>query len=181
MKITILRHCEVEQKYIGRYNGHIDIGLSDQGYMQAKELAEKLKDKEFDAVYCSDLLRAKESIKYFNNLKNITFTKELREKSWGENEGKSYDEICKEQNIEYKNFKQFIDALGGENISIFNNRVDDFFFKYLKQLEYKNILVVTHSGVIRRVYEKLHKLSLEESFAKKISYAYIDTITLSQF
>lgn len=97
MKITLVRHCEVDEKYLGCYNGHIDISLSDKGYIQAKDLAQKLKDENFDAVYCSDLLRAKESLKYFKNLNNAVYTDQLREKSWGEDEGKTYDQICKEK------------------------------------------------------------------------------------
>ena len=60
MKITLVRHTEVQEKYHKRYNGHIDIELSPLGLTQAKNLASYFKEREFDLVYCSDLKRARD-------------------------------------------------------------------------------------------------------------------------
>ena len=65
MKITLVRHAEVDEAYHGCYNGHIDIGLSKRGEEQAIALAEMFSASEFDALYCSDLLRAKKTMQYF--------------------------------------------------------------------------------------------------------------------
>jgi len=173
MNLTLVRHCEVEEKYIGCYNGHIDIGLSKYGYKQAKELAHKLKNENYDAVFCSDLKRAKESLKYFTNLKNLIYTDKLREKYWGEDEGKTYDEICKNKDITYENFEQWIDTLDGEDMEDFTLRVEEFFYKYLKNLKYKNVLILTHGGVISTFFSIYNKISLEESFSNKINYSSI--------
>ncbi len=178
MRITLVRHCEVQEDYIGCYNGHIDIDLSQNGYKQAKILADNLKDEDYDAVFCSDLKRAKESLKYFTNLKNITYTNKLREKSWGEDEGKSYDEICKDKNINYENFEQWIDALGGESKEDFTARVESFFFRYLPESNKKNILVLTHSGVIKTFFSLYENISLEEAFSKKIDYSYTSILNI---
>ena len=175
MKLTLIRHCEVEEKYLGCYNGHIDISLSDKGYIQAKELAEKLKDENYDAVYCSDLLRAKESLKYFKNLNNTVYTDQLREKSWGDDEGKTYDQICKEKSITYESFEQLVNELGGESTKDFTSRVDQFFFKYLKNQRYKNVAIMTHSGVIKTFYSLYNCTSLEEAFSQKVDYAFYET------
>lgn len=171
MRVTLVRHCEVDKKYLGRYNGHIDIGLSQNGYEQAKELASKLKDESYDAIFCSDLKRAKESLKYFTNLHNVTYTDRLREKSWGEDEGKSYDEICQNKNINYESFKKWVDALGGESIGEFKNRVNEFFFEQLANSGTKNVLVLTHSGVIKTFFSIYENIGLEKAFCKKIDYS----------
>ena len=177
MRLTLVRHCAVEQKYLGCYNGHIDIGLSEKGYKQAKELAKKLENENYDAVFCSDLIRAKESLKYFKNLKNIIYTDKLREKSWGEDEGKSYDEICKNKNITYESFSQWIDELGGESINEFTKRINSFFFEYLLKAKYKNILIITHSGVIKTFLSIYNKISLQDSFSQTLDYGSYTTIT----
>ena len=52
MKITLVRHAEVLESHQGKYNGHIDISLSENGRLQAIELAHKLKDEDFDSIYC---------------------------------------------------------------------------------------------------------------------------------
>ncbi len=56
MKITLIRHGEVEIQYIG---------LSLKGKEEALLLAKAFTCKQFDLVYCSDLRRAKETIAPF--------------------------------------------------------------------------------------------------------------------
>lgn len=170
MKITFVRHTEVEEKYIGKYNGHIDITLSNNGKKQAKELANRFKDEKFDKVYCSDLLRAKETLEAFNLNVEPIYTKKLREKSWGSDEGKSYDEICKEKNIEYKNFEQWISALDGESIIDYQKRVKSYFVDVLKKDNAKNILVVTHSGFIKILISIIDGCILEDAFNVNLGY-----------
>lgn len=171
MKITLVRHAEVEEKYLGCYNGHIDIGLSSKGYADAKELKKHFKASEFDAIFCSDLRRAKETLKQFIDSDSVIYTKELREKSWGEHEGMSFDEITSTTNLNYVNFEQWTDALGGEEIAKFTSRVEKFFFEYLPTLKKDNVLVITHSGVIKTYMHLLKGISLEEAFSISIPYA----------
>ena len=86
MKITLIRHAEVDDAYLGCYNGHIDIGLSKKGKEQARKLAKQFSSENFDAVYCSDLIRAKDTLKPFFQAKDAIYTEKLREKSWGKHE-----------------------------------------------------------------------------------------------
>ena len=51
MKITLVRHAQVDEDYQGCYNGHNEIGLSDYGHIQAKTLSKRLDLKKFDAIY----------------------------------------------------------------------------------------------------------------------------------
>ncbi|WP_415397216.1 histidine phosphatase family protein [Sulfurimonas sp. CS5] len=171
MKITLVRHAEVEEKYIGCYNGQIDIGLSPKGYVDAKELKKHFKASDFDAIFCSDLIRTKETLKQFIKSDKVIYTKELREKSWGDYEGMSFEEITSTTNLTYVNFKQWTDALGGEEIEKFISRVEKFFFEYLPTLKKKNILVVTHSGVIKTYLHLLKGISLEEAFSISVPYS----------
>lgn len=173
MNLTLIRHGSVEEKYLGCYNGHIDIDLSEQGFLDAKELSSQIDTKEYDSIYCSDLKRAKQTSKALP-LGNVTYTKELREKSWGKHEGKSFDEI----GIEYGNFLQYIDALGGEPIEEFTSRIKDFFYNYLPKQKKDNILIITHSGVIKTLLSLHENISLEDAFSKTIPYLSITRIKL---
>lgn len=177
MRITLLRHAEVEEKYKGKYNGHIDINLSNSGKEQAFTLAQKYKNEGFDAVFCSDLIRSRETLKPFTLQCRPIFTPALREKSWGAHEGKSFDEICAE-GIEYKNFTQWIDALDGESVEMFTSRVRDYFYEVIFKQKAQNILVVTHSGVIKTLLSLLQNISLEEAFATELPYASALTIEI---
>lgn len=164
MRVTLVRHAEVDERYKNRYNGHNDIGLSKTGEIQAKELAQKLNQVEFDAVFCSDLRRAKETLKYSIHAKDAFFSDRLREKSWGKHEGLSFDEIIAKGEIEYINFLQWIEALDGEPYKEYIKRVEEFFLFFLPSLNKENILVVTHAGVIRVLMSIVKKITLEEAF-----------------
>jgi len=177
MRITLVRHCEVDEKYIGCYNGHIDISLSKNGHKQAMELAKQFKDESFDKIYCSDLLRAKQTLSHFSHTNKAIFTEKLREKSWGESEGKNFEEISK-NGIVYKNFEQFIDALGGESKEEFIKRVGEFFIEYLFKTNSKNILIITHSGVIKTLSSIMDNISLEDAFSQKLSYGSVKVLSI---
>ncbi len=170
MKITLVRHAEVEKAFIGKYNGHIDIGLSKNGYEQAKKLAYELQEEDFDAVYCSDLIRARETLDAFDLSVEVIYTEKLREKSWGIHEGKSFQEI-EASGIKYKNFNQWINELDGENIQSYTNRLRDFFHNTLLRSSAKNILLVSHSGFIKTLLTEMEEKTLEESFAIQLPYA----------
>ena len=146
MKLTLVRHAEVQEDYQHKYNGHNNIGLSSRGKVQAKELCEKLNSLNFDTVFCSDLRRAKETVKYLK--KEIIYTDKLREKSWGRHEGLSFDEIISQNEIKYINFLQWINELDGEDYEDYIFRIKEFFFNYLPSLRKDNILLITHAGVI---------------------------------
>jgi broad specificity phosphatase PhoE len=180
LKITLVRHSEVIKEYQGKYNGHIDISLSEKGKEDAKELAEKLQNIKFDKIYCSDLLRAKETLQAFYFTLKPTYTKDLREKSWGRYEGKSFDEIQAE-GIEYKNFEQWISALDGEDFFTYKQRVQEYFYETIFKEDAQHILVVTHSGLIKTLLSIVKNISLEEAFAIDLpysSYITLDTMSL---
>jgi broad specificity phosphatase PhoE len=179
MKLTLVRHAEVEERYQNSYNGHNEIGLSKKGYTQAKELAKKLDILEFDAVFCSDLTRAKETLKHSLHSKNAIYTDKLREKSWGKHEGLSFDEIIAEGEIEYVDFLQWIDSLDGEEYEKYIKRVDEFFLEFLPSLKKESVLAITHAGVIRVLISILDKITLQEAFGIKIENASYITIELN--
>lgn len=171
MKITLVRHAEVDEVYRNKYNGHLDIGLSKNGYAQAKKLAEYFASSKFDKVFCSDLIRAKETLKSFLQSKDAIFTEKLREKSWGRHEGLSFDEIVEQEGLEYKEFIQWINALDGEEHDSYLKRVEEFFLEYLPSLKCENVLVITHAGVIKVLISIVQDITLEEAFSIPLPYA----------
>ena len=170
MKIYFVRHAEVSEEYIGRYNGHIDISLSKNGQLQAKELGKKLSPIHFDRIYCSDLLRAKQTLEEFGLNQEVIYSKRLREKSWGEHEGMSFDEI-QDSGIEYENFTQWLSALDGESVESYTQNLQNYFYKVILQDTSEDILLITHAGVIRTLISITQKITLEDSFKTKLTYS----------
>lgn len=176
MKITLVRHAEVEEAYHKCYNGHIDIGLSSKGEKQAKQLARHLQDRSYCAVFCSDLKRCRQTLEHFTFDIKPVYTSMLREKSWGRHEGKTFDEIIVDEDFGYEDFEQWINALDGEAYPQYIARIKNFFKGFLPANPYENVLIMTHAGVIRVLIHILQEISLEEAFCQ--SFAYADYITL---
>ena len=170
MQIYFVRHSEVIEEYQGCYNGHIDIPLSNKGREDAKRLARKLLHIKFDKAFCSDLLRARETIEAFDLECEIVYTEKLREKSWGRHEGMCFEEIVKE-GLEYKSFKQWINDLDGEDLKSYAKRLLEYFNNTLLKQEGENILVVTHAGVIKMLISLTKGMSLDETFSISLPYS----------
>ena len=177
MQIDLLRHGAVQEPYQGKYNGHNDISISAEAKAQLKEFASNLQQSEYDAIYCSDLRRAKETLSLLNLTQKPIYSSALREESWGRHEGKSFEEIVAE-GIEYENFEQWIAALDGESVVAFKQRVQGYFEETIFASGAKKILIVTHSGVMKMLLHLYKKMSLEEAFAHSVPYGELFTLEL---
>ena len=62
-RIWLLRHAEAEGNLYRRIHGCTDSGLTELGYRQLKPLGERFRSVPLDAVYASDLRRARETAK----------------------------------------------------------------------------------------------------------------------
>jgi broad specificity phosphatase PhoE len=143
-----------------------------QGRSDAIKCAKFFHMHPFEKVFCSDLRRCKETLEPFLphlQTQEILYTQALREKSWGCYEGMSFEEI-EASGLKYQNFLQWIDALGGESITSFYARVQNFFTNEVLEKNYEDVLVVTHSGVIKTFVAWQKQISFEKAFSEALSY-----------
>jgi broad specificity phosphatase PhoE len=93
--VYLARHGEVLHAGEGRFFGHTDVSLSPVGVAQADALAERLRAEPIEAVYASDLLRARLSAAPLASARgtSVVVVPPLREIAMGRWEGLTFGEI----------------------------------------------------------------------------------------
>jgi len=93
--VYLARHGEVLHAAEGRFFGHTDIGLSPVGRVQVAALGERLGGEPIEAVYASDLLRARESAAPLASARgtDVVALSPFREMAMGRWEGLTFAEI----------------------------------------------------------------------------------------
>lgn len=143
MKIYLIRHGEVNHNLHRLYNRE-DEDLNETGIKQAEELKEKIKNIEYDFIISSPLTRAKHTANIINiENKDIIVDDRLSERDPGSLSGQPIEITNRE---EYWNYYTTIQYGTSENIKEFFNRVYNFLDE-LKTKNYKNVLIVAHSGI----------------------------------
>ncbi len=142
VKITYFVHGTTTDNERDISSGWSDVELSDLGVEQSKELRLQIKDKKFDAVFCSDLKRAVHSAELaFKGVAPIFQDARLRECNYGEFNGQPSEIV--EPMQEEKILERFP---GGESYEDVKNRVADF-LKFLKERYYgKHVAIVAHKA-----------------------------------
>ena len=98
LEILLIRHGETAWNTADIFRGRISIGLSEDGLKQAEKLAEYLKQKKINAVFCSPLKRALETAEPVARLHELSAhpVEGLTDLDFGKWEGQSI-EIVKTQ------------------------------------------------------------------------------------
>ncbi len=157
--LYLVRHGETEWNTQRRIQGQLDSELTPEGVTATKELAQRLKDLHFDAIFSSDLGRAAKTAKILKldrELQIVTY-EALRERTFGPYDGrygkdhdeelrdllKQYEALSAEEQFKFK----FADTYESDEelMSRFITKLREIAVGY----EGKTILVVTHGGNLR--------------------------------
>jgi len=153
--IYLVRHGETEWNEKKIIQGHSDIPLNEKGKLQSEQLGEKLKDIHFEAVFSSDLIRAKRTAEIIILEKKLAVvtTKALRERMFGRFEGKHIDELRKILGETILFSKKRQKKLFGWNDIENDEKVIRRFIPFIREVavayQGKNILMVSHGGLMR--------------------------------
>ena len=164
MRIYLVRHGQTDDNIKNLMQGWKDTPLNDQGRKQARALVSFFNDEQIDVVYASDLSRARETAQIIANSlhKEVYIDKQLREMYLGSWEGHSWQEI--EAEFAYffnkpENEKNALNIHSGESYIEFQLRAFQTFKKIVQLNSHKNIMIVTHGGVIREIIATIMKIN----------------------
>ena len=164
----LVRHGESMANKTKSYAGHIDIPLSEEGFLQAEAVSRYIEENfKVDAVYSSDLSRAYNTIKPFADKCNLAIEKrkELREVNVGLLQGMSFDDVEKEYPDLFIKIKEKPDLFRypeGESYRDVAKRGLEIFKEMAKKNPGKTVLVASHNGFLRTSLCTLTGLALSE-------------------
>lgn len=162
MKVYIVRHGQTASNLSGVYN-LLEEDLNENGIKQAEDLSEKIKDLNYEVIYCSPLKRTIHTANIINcHKKEIIFDERLVERKHGKLSGMPWSTVDREKHWNYYNKEKYADE---ESVQELFKRVHGF-LEELKNKKYKSVLVVAHSGVSKAFYGYFNGIPEDGEFLK---------------
>ena len=165
-RIIAIRHGETTWNVDARIQGHLDVPLNDTGRRQAALLAQALADEPIAAIYASDLSRAWETAQCLARALEVDVTSEkgLRERCFGDFEGKTFAEIevlLPEQAMRWRKRDPEFAPSGGESLLNLRGRVIEAAERLAADHPGELIALVGHGGVMDVLYREATRLDLQ--------------------
>ncbi|HHT09950.1 MAG TPA: histidine phosphatase family protein [Atribacter sp.] len=166
-EIIFLRHGDTDATENHYFAGWSDLPLTKKGEKRIKAAKEILKNYEYLEIWSSPLIRTRQTAQIVvNSNYSIQYTEDIKERSFGEWEGKNWELLEQEFPNQIKKWKEspleFTPPLG-ESFADVLLRVKRF-WQTLQDKNNGNYLVVTHAGVIRCLLVLLTGMTFENSF-----------------
>ena len=197
---TLMRHGESEKNIKGIFDDSVEkCPLTEKGKEQVKNEIENLKAKKIDVIYCSPVMRAKETAEIIAKELNVSIFVEndLKEIDSGEWDGKTIKDVSETTGrSEYNGLSidEYYSAKRGKTGESWKEteiRIHKVVEKISRENDGKNILIVSHQGPLIYLLRALKNLDLEQTgdlfnkyntfdYAKHVSI-YVDTNRIKEF
>jgi 2,3-bisphosphoglycerate-dependent phosphoglycerate mutase len=167
-RFVVVRHGETVWNAEGRMQGHLDSALNEEGRAQAVLLAGRLADEHFDVLYCSDLLRTRETARPFAERTGMqpALWDALRERHLGVLQGLTSSESAARHPEVYRRFHaREVDFVipEGESIRMVYERTRKAFEELAARHPDEALLVVTHGGILDMLRRFVRAIPLEQA------------------
>jgi len=156
MTLVLVRHAESEWNALDLFTGWTDVELSINGKKMAEEMANLFihENLTFDFVFTSNLIRAIDTARYFDENSTTISAQELRERDYGALTGMNKKEA--EQKLGSDTFFKIRRGYyerpeNGESLEDVVKRVGLFYEEYIKKkvASGKNVAIVAHGNSLR--------------------------------
>ncbi len=152
-RVFLVRHGETDWNREGRFQGQMDIPLNGTGLVQARSVAEALKDVSLDRIVTSPLSRARETARPLAEVKELRaeLSEGLIEIGHGLWEGRTYGEVEAEWpgRLEaWHTRPETVVMPGGESLEDVQNRAWPALLR-IAEGKGENIAVFTHDAVLK--------------------------------
>lgn len=183
-RVIALRHGETAWNVATRIQGQLDIGLNANGREQARRVAAALVDARLDAVYASDLARARDTGAAVAREARLTLQTDaaLRERAFGVFEGLTFAEIESLYPDEARRWRQRdagFGPAGGETLAVFYQRAVGAVAALASRHRGQHIAIVSHGGVLDALYRAATRVALDAPRTWQVGNASINRLLAS--
>ena len=184
-RVIAVRHGETAWNVATRIQGQLDIGLNATGREQAQRLAAALAGEGLDAVYASDLTRARDTGAAVARAAGLALQTDtgLRERGFGVFEGLTFAEIETRFPDEARRWRQRdagFGPTGGETLVAFYRRAVDAVGTLAARHRGQHIAVVAHGGVMDALYRAATRVALDAPRTWQVGNASINRLLASE-
>jgi probable phosphoglycerate mutase len=165
MKLYVTRHGQSQWNVLNKVSGRTDVPLTEIGEQQAFETAQKLKDKNIRTILVSPLIRAQKTAAIIGdaicvNANDRITDERLVEQDYGEYEGvprDNQDFLAAKRMFAFRYPK-------GESMLDLAGRIYPLLNELPKRFPEGNVLIVSHSSVMRIIHTYFHDLTNDAFF-----------------
>jgi probable phosphoglycerate mutase len=188
--ILLIRHGETAWNAVRRLQGHIDIGLNDEGRRQAEAAARALAAEPLQAIIASDLQRALHTAQAIAARQPhaarqaVQQDAQLRERCYGVFEGMLYADIARTYPADFAAWQaRDIDAVmadgerRAESFRQFYQRCTDGIAAWAGRYPCQTIAIVAHGGVLECAYRAATGMTLDSPRDFQVKNAGINRFT----
>jgi alpha-ribazole phosphatase/probable phosphoglycerate mutase len=183
-RIYLIRHGQVEGHEEKRYNGQVNVPLTQLGREQSVRVRDFFDGIPLTAVYSSDLDRSSHCAELIAQAHNLDLHTEnsLRELHIGDWEGRTWAELQEaypdDWQARLQNLVNF-QVPGGESLQDAADRIRPVIRKVLDRHAGGEVAVVAHGGVNRIILLDAMQASLEQAFSIEQDYGCLNIIDYS--
>lgn len=164
-ELLLIRHGETDWNRELRFQGQVDVPLNALGHEQARRLGERLAGEPAQHLYCSDLIRTRQTALPLAERLALPRLDErgLREQHFGRIDGLSVDEVKAghpETWAQWLRFQEDYAVPEGESTRAFHARVMEAVRRLAAAHPQQTLVLVTHGGVLDMVFRTARQLPL---------------------
>ncbi len=166
--VDFLRHGEVAGG--SYYRGSTDDPLTEQGWQQ---MYSATANRQWDAIISSPLLRCLEFAQQHSTQTNtpLSIDPDWQEIFFGDWEGKTAEQIDSDELMQFYQDPINCTPTNAENLGAFINRINLAWQRLLNTHSGKHILVISHAGAIRILFNLLLNLPTDKLFSLQFDHA----------
>lgn len=170
-EILLIRHGETDWNTERRLQGHLDVALNAEGVRQAQALGQALRGEPLDAIFASDLSRARQTAEAIAAGRGMSVQIEpgLRERCYGAFEGLRHEDIRQRYPEAYAAWQaRELDARmpageqPGETLREFSARAVGALVGLVVARQLRRIAVVSHGGVLECICREARGLEWDK-------------------